>query len=47
MAKPNIVLFISDEEAYPFAHESPELKEWRHNNLSMYKFFKENAVEFT
>ena len=44
--KPNFVIFLSDEEAYPYYHENDEIKIWRKKNLPLNSFLKENGLEF-
>ncbi|NOV01875.1 sulfatase-like hydrolase/transferase [Paenibacillus planticolens] len=44
--KPNILLFLVDEERYPPVYENAEIREWRKQNLVTQELLKSNAVEF-
>lgn len=44
--QPNIFFVIIDQQAYPFAYESPELKLWKEQNLHFAAALKTKGTEF-
>lgn len=44
--KPNILIFIVDQERYPTVYDSEELRAWCKNNLVAQSLLREHALEF-
>ncbi|MFD0698547.1 sulfatase-like hydrolase/transferase [Paenibacillus sp. GCM10027628] len=44
--KPNILVFLVDEERYPPLYENAEIQEWRRQNLVAHELLKANSLEF-
>ncbi|WP_282938396.1 sulfatase-like hydrolase/transferase [Paenibacillus sp. RC67] len=44
--KPNILIFIVDQERYPMVYDNEELRVWRKNNLIAQELLRKNALEF-
>ncbi len=43
---PNFLFFVVDEQRYPPSYESPELREWKRNNLPFQEEFARKATVF-
>ena len=44
--RPNILLFMVDEERYPVSYESEETKLWRKKNFKALDWFQNHGIEF-
>jgi choline-sulfatase len=45
--QPNFLYIMADEYRFPVPYESPELAEFRAQNLTAEQFFRQNGLEFT
>jgi arylsulfatase A-like enzyme len=46
LEKPNFLVFLVDEERYPPIYETPEIKEWRKQNLLAQEHLKSHGMAF-
>ncbi len=46
MRKPNVLLFMVDEQRYPASYDGPELRRWMEENLRAQQLLRERGVEF-
>lgn len=46
LTKPNILIFMVDEQRFPPAYENEELKKWRKENLKTQELLRKNGMEF-
>jgi arylsulfatase A-like enzyme len=44
--KPNILVFMVDEERYPVSYETEETKKWRKRTFKAFDWFREHGIEF-
>ena len=44
--KPNVLLFMVDEQRYPTAYDGPVLRRWMDENLCAQRLLRERGVEF-
>src|SRR5205085_4626467 len=44
--RPNILVFMVDEERYPVSYETEETKKWRKRTFKAFDWFREHGIEF-